>query len=328
MTELRKLGVQLKVDSDKLICDAPKGVLTPALRAELASRKSEFITFLQTAESAAANDSQQIKNMPRDGHPPLSFAQERLWYLNELEPDTATYNLPSAIKLSGALQVATLQRALNEIIGRYEILRTTFAVEGERPVQLIEPVVELDLPVIDLARLPAAAKEIELRAQLQAAAQDPFDLAAGPLVRAACFRLEDAEHVLFFMAHHSVFDGTSTGLLLNELAAIYDAFSAGKESPLAAVPVQYADYAIWQRAQLSEGELDRLRTYWRAQLCGDLPILQMPTDHARPPRQSYRGSTAAIELPLTLAESLTKLGRKDGATLFMVLLKISSLARQ
>jgi amino acid adenylation domain-containing protein len=122
------------------------------------------------------------------------------------------------------------------------------------------------------------------------------------------------------MAHHSVFDGTSTGLLLNELAAIYDAFSAGKESPLAAVPVQYADYAIWQRAQLSEGELDRLRTYWRAQLCGDLPILQMPTDHARPPRQSYRGSTAAIELPLTLAESLTKLGRKDGATLFMVLL--------
>ena len=320
MTELRKLGVQLKVNSDKLVCDAPKGVLTPALRAELASRKSEFITFLQTAETAAANDSQQIRTAPRDGHPPLSFAQERLWYLNELEPNTATYNLPSAIKLSGKLQFETLRHALNEIIARYEILRTRFAVEGARPVQLIEPVVDLDLPVVDLVHLPATEKETELKEQLQAAARAPFDLAAGPLVRAVCFRLDEAEHVLFFMAHHSVFDGSSTGLLLSELAAIYDAFVAGEASPLAEVPVQYADYAIWQRAQLSAGELERLRTYWRAQLCGDLPILQMPTDHARPPTQSCQGSTASIELPITLAQSLTELGRKDGATLFMVLL--------
>ncbi len=320
MMELRKLGMQLKVDSDKLVCDAPKGVLTPELRAELASRKSEFIAFLRSAETAAANDSQQIKTAPRDGHPPLSFAQERLWYLNELEPDTATYNLPSAIKLSGKLQIDTLRQALNEIIGRHEILRTRFAVEAERPVQVIEPVVELNLAAVDLSHLPATEKETELRAQLQTAAREPFDLSAGPLVRTVCFRLDESEHVLFFMAHHSVFDGSSTGLLLGELATIYDAFAAGEDSPLADVPVQYADYAIWQRAQLTDGELDRLRTYWRGQLCGDLPILQMPTDHARPPRQSYRGSTESIELPATLAGSLTELGRKDGATLFMVLL--------
>jgi amino acid adenylation domain-containing protein len=320
MTELRKLGVELRVDRDKLVCNAPKGVLTPELQAELASRKAEFITFLQTTATAAANDSQPIHKASHERPAPLSFAQKRLWYLDELEPGTATYNLPAAIRLSGDLCIDTLRQSLNEIVGRYEILRTRFAVEGEAPVQIVDDIVELSVPVVDISHLTGDDVKFELQRRLKDEARKPFDLAEGPLVRAVCFRIHDAEHALFFMAHHIVFDGLSIGLLVNELGALYAAFAAGKKSPLEDTSVQYGDYAIWQRDRLTDTEVERLLAYWRDQLGGNLPILQMPTDHSRPPMQSYEGATETIKLPGTLVNSLTELGRKDGATLFMVLL--------
>jgi len=320
MTELRKLGVELSVDSDKLVCNAPKGVLTPKLQAELASRKAEFITFLQTAATVAANDSQPINVTLHEGQTPLSFAQERLWYLDELEPGTATYNLPSAIRLRGDLCIDTLRRSLNEIVSRYDILRTRFAVEREAPVQIVDDVVELDMRVVDISHRTGDDVKFELKRRLEAEAGKPFDLAEGPLIRAVCFRVHETEHALFLMAHHTVFDGLSLGLFLRELATLYDAFINGNVSPLADTSVQYGDYAIWQRDQLTDIELERLLAYWRDQLAGDLPVLQMPTDYSRPPVQSYKGATESIDLPAELVDSLSELGRKEGATLFMVLL--------
>lgn len=320
MTELRRLGVELKVDRDKLVCNAPKGVLTPEMQVELTSRKAELITFLQSASTVPANDTHTFDDEKREGYAPLSFAQERLWYLDQLEPGTATYNIPSAIKIRGALELDILKRSLNEIVCRYEILRTRFTIKNDTPVQIVEPSVALDLPLVDFSHLPDGMRETELTQYLQSEANHPFDLAKAPLLRTVCIRICETEHVLFFMAHHTIFDGSSLGIMLSEIATLYNAFLAGKPSPLAQLPSQYADYAIWQRCQLNESELQRLLEYWRERLSGDLPTLQMPTDRPRPPRQTYRGSVETIQFPGTLVDNLTEIGRQDGATLFMVML--------
>ncbi len=320
VTELRRLGVELKIDGENLICNAPEGILTPSMCTELTSRKNELIAFLQTVKIAAANDSHQFEAVQRDGHPPLSFAQERLWYLDQLDPNTAIYNIPSAVRLNGVLQFDVLKQSLNEIVNRHEILRTRFAVENNSPVQIIEPTIEFEFPLVDLSHVPAVKREIALEELLRSEAHREFDLGQAGLVRAVCIRTHETEHVLFFMAHHSVFDGSSLGMMLHELAALYKAYVAGEPSPLAEVRVQYADYAIWQRKQLDNNEHERLLRYWRERLSGELPTLQMPTDRPRPPRQTYRGSTETIQLPVTLVDKLTGVGRQDGATLFMVLL--------
>ena len=319
MTELQKLGVELKVDGDKLLCNAPKGVLTPNVQAELASRKAELITFLQTQATHPANDRRSAELNDNDSSPPLSFAQERLWYLDQLQPDTTTYNLPSAIRIEGALDVDVLRRSLNEIVSRYDILRTCFAIEGETPVQVIEPDAAIDMPLVDLSHLPVETRDRELDEYLRAQASRPFELASAPLLRAACIRTDEVDHVLFLMAHHTVFDGSSLGLLLRELAELYEAMLAGRESPLADVPAQYSDYARWQRNQLDEGEYQRLADYWQGQLGGELPTLQIPLDHPRPAAHRYVGSSESIAIDSELVEQLTTIGRDGGATLFMVL---------
>jgi amino acid adenylation domain-containing protein len=319
MSELRRLGVVLQVDGDNLICNAPKGVLTATMKAELASKKGELISFLQTATMEPANDRQFFAVDERDGNPPLSFAQERLWYLDQLEPNTATYNIPSAIRIYGALDVDTLVQALDEIVKRYEILRTCFAVDTDAPVQIVDPDMEIHLAQVDLSHLPDNVREDELAEYLQLQAVRPFDLSQAPLLRATCLRMGEAEHVLCFVAHHTIFDGTSVGLLLDELGQLYEAFAACEPSPLDATPVQYADYAIWQRKQLDDSEVARLLAYWRGLLGDNLPTLQMPTDRQRPARPSYRGSVETVNLSTDLVDRLTAVGRENGATQFMVL---------
>ncbi len=251
---------------------------------------------------------------------PLSFAQERLWLIDRLQPGGAVYNVPAGVRLHGALDAAALERALGEIVRRHEALRTTFPEHDGAPVQRIAPFAGWTLPVEDLSALDAEGREAAVRERAAEDAARPFDLAAGPLFRARLLRLADDDHVLLLCMHHVVTDGWSLGVLFRELSALYGAFREDRESPLPELPVQYADYAAWEREQLRGEALDQHLAYWRERLAGAPALLELPADHPRPAVQSYRGAHVMIDLPPALLERLEALGRGEGATLFMVLL--------
>lgn len=250
---------------------------------------------------------------------PLSFAQERLWFLEHLTPGSAVYNLPVALRLIGALNRTALEASLDEIVRRHEALRTSFvAVEG-KPVQMIAPRASMALTVIDLGPMPEGKRTAEVQRLASAAAQRPFNLHQGPLVRAMLLRLSDQEHVLLLTLHHLVSDAWSRGVFNQELTALYDAFAAGRPSPLSAPPLQYADFAIWQREWLQGAVLERQLQYWKQRLAG-VPVLDLPFDHPRPAVETHRGTRAAFKLPQQLSASLATLGRQEGVTLYMTLL--------
>ncbi|HEX8321936.1 amino acid adenylation domain-containing protein, partial [Longimicrobium sp.] len=252
----------------------------------------------------------------RTGPLPLSFAQERLWFLDHLEPGSTTYTIPAAWRLGGALDEAALERALGEVVRRHEALRTVFAEVDGSPVQVIAPFGGFALPVEDLSGMDEAA----LRRRAGEEARRAFDLAAGPLFRAVLLRLGEEDHGLLVSMHHIVSDGWSMGVFFRELSALYAAYRAGGESPLPEPAVQYADYAMWQREQLEGEVLDRQLAYWKERLAGAPELLELPTDHPRPPVQTYRGASVPVRLPLELLERLQALGRSEGATLYMTLL--------
>jgi len=252
---------------------------------------------------------------------PLSFAQERLWFLDQLEPGGSSYNIPQAVRLTGRLDVAALGGSLSEIVRRHESLRTTFErTAAGSPAQVIRPAAGLALPAVDLTALPrerAAERGRELVAE---EARRPFDLVRGPLVRALLLRLAADEHILLIDIHHIVSDGWSTGILLRELGILYRAAVAGEPSPLAELPLQYANFASWQRQWLSGAELERQLGYWRERLAGAPGVLDLPTDRPRPAVQSLRGASRSFVLPASLASALQALAQNEGVTLFMVLL--------
>jgi non-ribosomal peptide synthetase component F len=251
---------------------------------------------------------------------PMSFAQQRLWLLDQLEGSIPFYNVPAAVRLTGRLDPDALAEALNEVVARHEILRTNFATDEGAPVQMIRPEAELPVPVVDLTALPAADRETEARRQAAEAARHRFALDRDLLVRASILRLGTEEHVLVLVMHHIVTDGWSMGVLLREVAALYTAFAAGRPSPLDDLPLQYADFAVWQREWLSGEVLDRQSAAWRRLLAGAPPLLALPTDRPRPPVQSYRGGAVPVALPAGLAGRLNALAQQHKASLFMVLL--------
>lgn len=251
---------------------------------------------------------------------PLSFAQQRLWFLDQLRPGGTDYNLPGALRLKGPLDVGALARSTNEIVRRHESLRTTFrSVEGE-PVQVISPHVPVEVALVDHSGLPEDAREAEAMGLAREEAARPFDLAEGPLVRVSLIRLGDADHLLLFTMHHIISDGWSFGVLVRELTAIYEAYSSGRTSPLPELPIQYADYAVWQREWLRGDALEAQLSYWRSRLEGAPPSLELPTDFPRPDTQLTAGAAQSITLSAALVASLKALGRREGATLYMVLL--------
>jgi amino acid adenylation domain-containing protein len=251
---------------------------------------------------------------------PLSFAQERLWFLNQLQPDDTAYNMPTAVRLMGHLDVVALECSLNEIIRRHEALRTTFAVVDGNPKQIIAPTLELPLRVIDLQELSTADWEAAARRLASNEARTPFDLAQGPLVRTTLLRLNLEEHVLLVTMHHIIADGWSVSVFFRELSALYQSYASGKPSQLLELPIQYADFTVWQREWL-QGEVSETQlAYWKRQLHDAPMVLELPADHPRPAMQSFRGATQSCILPITLAEKLTTLSRREGATLFMTLL--------
>lgn len=252
-----------------------------------------------------------LVRVSREAALPASFGQERLWLMDRMAPGSAAYNLPFALRLAGRFDVPALAAALSGVVARHEALRTRFA-EGERgPVQVIEPARPVPLPVADLS---AAGAEGEARRLARAEAGRPFNLARGPLVRALLVRLAPRDHVLVVTMHHVVSDDWSVGVLVRDLAALY------RGETLPELPVQYADYAVWQRSWLTGKVLDRELDWWREVLAGAPQVLELPTDRPRPPVQSDRGATLPVALPSALARALRTLARERGATLFMVLL--------
>ena len=251
---------------------------------------------------------------------PTSFSQQRLWFFSQFEPGNPFYNMPAAVLLKGSLNVETLKRSFQETVRRHEALRTTFGTVDGKPVQVIHPTLNFALPVTDLRELPPAKREAEVQKLIAAAALQHFNLAKGPLLRANLLHLDSEEYILLLTLHHIVFDGWSIGVWLRELAALYEAFSTGKPSPLAELPIQYADFAVWQREWLG-GDRARIDlAYWKQQLEGAPPLLELPTDRPRPAVQTYRGAKHSFLLSKALTEALNSLSRQENVTLFMTLL--------
>jgi hypothetical protein len=267
-------------------------------------------------------------SIPRSEEPPgPSFGQERLWFLAQLDPHSSSYNVPIAVELEGRLDVPALERSIHEVIRRHEILRTTFVPEGGRPVLAVQRAEASGLPVLCLEEAPLTVAERWKVAREEAVkeAQRPFDLGRGPLLRAKLLRLAEDAHVLLLTMHHIVADGWSMGVLVREVAALYDAFSRGRPSPLPDLPIQYADYAAWQRRSLSVAALAEHLAYFREQLQGAPPSLDLPTDRPRPRSPGGRGGRHAFALPVELSARLGHLAQAEGVTLFMALLSAWSV---
>ncbi|HYG11056.1 MAG TPA: amino acid adenylation domain-containing protein [Pyrinomonadaceae bacterium] len=267
------------------------------------------------------NSMPALRPAPRtDATAPVSFAQQRLWFLDQLRPGGSEYNLASALRLKGSLDVEALERCVDELVRRHESLRTTFkSVEGEA-VQIIAPHASVWLSPADLSHLPEDEREAVAMRRAREEAVRHFDLEKEPLARALLIQLAETEHILLFTMHHIISDGWSMGVLVRECSALYEAYSAGKPSPLAELPVQYADYAIWQREWLTGDALETQLSYWRDQLAGAPPSLELPTDFTRLDIQTTEGATQAIVLSGELVAALKTLSRREGATLFMTLL--------
>jgi amino acid adenylation domain-containing protein len=251
---------------------------------------------------------------------PLSFAQQRLWLMDQLEPGNAMYNSPVALRLTGWLDITALERTLSEIIRRHEVLRTTFSVIDDRPAQVIAPPAALTLAVVDVSELPEEEREADARRLAAEEAQRPFNLSEGPLLRASLVRLGAEEHIALFTLHHIISDAWSTGIFVREVGALYEAFLNGRPSPLPELPIQYADFAVWQHEWLQEKTLAAEVAYWRNQLAGAPPVLELPTDRPRPAVQTHRGAVVTWIFPESLTNKLKELSKHEGFTLFMTLL--------
>jgi amino acid adenylation domain-containing protein/non-ribosomal peptide synthase protein (TIGR01720 family) len=274
---------------------------------------------VEEAWRAGEVEKKPLVKVERAGELPLSYAQERLWFLDQLEPGSTTYNVSMAVRMQGGLEVGVLERALIEVVRRHEVLRTRFTSTLGKATQIIEPIWNGCLEQVDIHTWSKSERAVELQRLVVAQVNRPFDLSRGPLFRACVMKLEETEHVLVLTMHHIVSDAWSRALLVREIAALYAAFLNGKESPLPELQIQYADYAVWQREWLQGEVLERQLDYWRRQL-EDLPVLELPTDHPRPATPTHFGAQEWLYLPPELTNRLKDLGRQEGLTLFMVLL--------
>jgi amino acid adenylation domain-containing protein len=286
-------------------------------RPTVAQQAASVETLLRAGQQL---DAPPVMRVARNTELPLSFAQQRLWFLDQLKPNSSFYNIPSAVRLRGTLDIAALEHSFSEVIRRHEPLRTRFGLVDGVPLQLIDEAPEFHLPVIDLSTVAEAEREAEARTVATVESQRPFDLSSGPLLRASVVRLMDQDHLLLCTMHHIISDGWSMGVLIRELTTLYEAYSTGQKSPLAELEIQYADFAHWQRAWLQGEVLERQLTYWKKQLAGAPAVLDLPTDYSRPAVQTYSGATHFFVLPAALREQLDNLSRSSGSTLFMTLL--------
>ncbi|WP_139113266.1 non-ribosomal peptide synthetase, partial [Pseudomonas sp. 52 E 6] len=276
-------------------------------------RLEGFASALQALEAPEGEQAPPLIAVGREQPLPLSYAQERQWFLWQLDPDSAAYHIPSALRLKGALDVSALQRSFDALVARHESLRTCVQVQPDGARQVIQPDGALPINV-------RGVDEADLQAQVEAEIARPFDLQQGPLLRVTLLRLAEDEHVLVLVQHHIVSDGWSMQVMVDELVQLYAAFSQGQAPQLPGMPIQYADYAVWQRTWMEAGEKARQLDYWRELLGGEQPVLELPLDHQRPAQQSHRGARLEVPLPTALAADLKALAQAQGVTLFMLLL--------
>jgi amino acid adenylation domain-containing protein len=321
LAELESLGVHFWLEDDRLRYRAPQGVLTPTLRDAMGAHKAAILDLLREGLGRRGGVT-PLEPVPRNGPLPLSFAQQRLWFLDQMGSGTA-YNMPLSMRLEGELDRGALERALTAIVHRHETLRTTFEMRDGNVCQAIHAPTTLTVPVLDLTHLTGAGQQSEVARRVQEEEQRPFDLAADRPLRAALLRLAEAPapvHVLLATLHHSAGDGWSMGVLKRELQTLYRAFVAGQPSPLPPLPIQYADFAVWQRNWLSGVVVAPHLDYWKRQLAGAPAISSLHTDRPRQPGATFQCGVVALQIEPALTDALRALGRDTGATLFMTLL--------
>jgi amino acid adenylation domain-containing protein len=335
LSDLRSRGVELSVEGDRLQCNAPKGVITPEIREQLAKRKHEILNLLKTSIQTARNGASTLAqsensrngatiNVKEHG---LSHAQRRLWFLDQMDPGNPVYNITIPLHLDGPFDRIAFEEALQMIIDRHESLRTRFLQVNGLPYAKVEDAQKLPIDFVDLAFLTPEAQEEMLKQSVHAESQRPYRLDRESLFRVSLYRKSDREHVVLLGMHHIISDGWSIGVLAQELGYIYEARTRKLPSPLAPLQIQFSDFVRLESEQEKLSSGDDL-AYWRNQLGGELPLLKLPTDRSRPPVQSFRGQRVFVDIDAGLAGRLQKMAGEHNATFFMVLLAAFSVMLQ
>jgi amino acid adenylation domain-containing protein len=316
LKQLQNLGIKVWAEGDRLRVRSSTG-LSDEIKRELQERRPELLVLFAQV-SQPGDSSPVLVRVDRSAPIAATYAQQRLWFLDQLQPGVPNYNLSDRIEIHHEIDIAALQRAVTELVRRHEVLRTSFPAVNGVPVQLIAPAAQVSLPVLDLTGLPEAERMTEVRRLALEESRKPFNLATGPLLRVALIRVRKAHYFWLLTIHHIVSDEWSKRIIDEELETLYAAFSGGLASPLPELSIQWADFAAWQTRCLRDGRLDRNVKFWTEQLQGELPVLELPRD--RPARFPARGRAARFSFPPSLSRALRELSKTEGATLFMVLL--------
>ncbi|MBE9205818.1 amino acid adenylation domain-containing protein [Nostoc sp. LEGE 06077] len=313
---LNTLDIKIWIEDDQLHYRAPKGVMTAEIKQQLKERKTEILAFLQEAQTATQLTSLSLVSGNRDKDLPLSFAQQRMWFLSQLDGESTFYNESFQLRIVGKLSLTALEQSINEIIRRHEALRTNFPIVEGVPFQVIRPSLTITIPVVEVQYLTETAVQQMITHEVS----HSFDLGIDPLVRGTLLRQAPESHLLILIMHHIVVDGWSMGVFFKELDALYPAFIQGQPSPLPELTIQYADFALWQRQWLTKEIQDKQLDYWKQKLAGAPPLLELPSDYPRPPVQTFAGATREFQIDQHLTSQLVALSQKSDVTLFMTLL--------
>ncbi|RKZ90395.1 MAG: hypothetical protein DRR19_10200 [Candidatus Parabeggiatoa sp. nov. 1] len=319
LSYLEELDVRLWINDGKLRCSAPKGILTPELRKNIAELKPELLILL--AKKPADNDLKNLPLISREGELPLSFSQERIWALNRVDPaSNVTGNIYFTFRITGSLDVASFEKGINELIQRHEVFRTGCKTVNEHPVQSIIPRIQFNLPVNDLREFSLFQKESTVLQVSKQYAIEPFNLAEVPILRSELLRTGDEEYIFLLATHLYVFDGWSSAILFKEISSLYADFYAGKPSRLPELTAQYVDFAQWHRNWLKGEVLEKQNSYWKDKLKGACLVRNLPLDRPRKAIPGNKSASVYFTVPDFLAESVRKLSQKEGATLFITLM--------
>lgn len=319
LNHLRLLDIRIWLEDNQLYSDAPKGVMTPELQAKIKENKAEILAFLRQSQTTSQTIS-KIEPVNLKANIPLSFAQQRLWFLSQLEPGSHAYNVPIKVRLKGKLDVACLEKAFCEIVRRHEVLRTTFPFVDGKPIQVIEPSRHIVALRVDLSRLPPAMREVETSRIANLEVQRAFDLSKGQLWNLQLIQHDDLTHDFLLTMHHIIVDGWSVNILFDEISALYTAYKEGKPSPLPKLPIQYSDYAVWQRQWLQGNIRKNYLDYWKNQLTDAPTLLELPTDKPRTPLQSFQSHSHTFDISGTLLQHIQTFCHSEEVTAFMFFL--------
>ena len=325
---LQNRDIQLSLgDDDRLRVNAPKGALDDQMKAEMTARRAELIAALRSAKqpplshhSEPLRDSGALRRIPRDGPLPVSFAQQRLWFLDKMDPGRSQYNIGGGMRYHGKLDVAVLARAIHQLAARHESLRLSIGERASEPWPRIAETSDMTIDIVDLTEDPFETREAAAVKRAEALLRRPFDMARGPLTAFRIIRLNDDDHMLVVSLHHVISDGWSLGIILGEICELYDAAIGGRPSNLPAKTIDYVDYAAWERSLIKSDGFQRHVDYWKRQLAGIPAALELPTDRTRPATPSFKGGRVWCYFDSDLIAPLEAMSRKQGATLFMTLL--------